>query len=455
MIILLHVYGEYAVACSILQDRETALYKEAHHIAKEYSFNISALSNPDSPDVSRLRSRFRSLHTMTGTRFWLSSQSGTILIDSDNSQNNRERININNYDRELLEKTTFRGHLPNNLLPEEIFAVIYPLSDDLHTNAYLILLSPMDEIYDETNHFIDTITYCFLIFFGLLLLVFLHLYYHTQHPLQKMTKLVQQYSNEQFDVPNPLYFPREYNQLASAIDYLAQKIKNSRETQRKFVGNVSHDFRSPLTSIKGYTEAMLDGTIPQDQQEKYLNIILYETNRLSKLTGNLLELNQLESNGMLLDPSSFDINQVIKNTTSAFEQRCTERKISIQLVFTRKTLMVTADRDKIEQVIQNLVDNAIKFSPSGSSIQIQTITRGGKAFISVKDYGIGIPKESLHKIWDRFYKTDASRGRDKTGTGLGLSITKEIIEAHHEHINVVSTEGAGTEFTFSLKADMT
>ena len=139
-------------------------------------------------------------------------------------------------------------------------------------------------------------------------------------------------------------------------------------------------------------------------------------------------------------------------TTASFEQRCTEKRISINLTFSRKDLLVDADINKIEQVLQNLVDNAVKFSHHDSTIDISTIERSGKTFVSIKDHGIGIPKDSIQKVWTRFYKTDVSRGRDKTGTGLGLSITKEIIEAHNEHINVISTEGVGTEFIFSLKS---
>lgn len=222
--------------------------------------------------------------------------------------------------------------------------------------------------------------------------------------------------------------------------------------QKKFIANVSHDFRSPLTSIRGYTEAILDGTIPPEMQEKYLNIILFETERLTKLTGNLLELNQFESNGIILDPSTFDINQAIKMTTAAFEQRCKEKHISIELIFSKKSILVDADINKIEQVIQNLVDNAIKFSHHDSTIEIYTVERSGKVFVSVKDHGIGIPKENISKVWNRFYKSDLSRGKDQTGTGLGLSITREILKAHGENINVISTEGVGTEFIFTLCA---
>ncbi len=229
-------------------------------------------------------------------------------------------------------------------------------------------------------------------------------------------------------------------------------MKNMNDYQKKFIANVSHDFRSPLTSIKGYAEALIDGTIPPEMQGKYLNIILFETQRLTKLTSSLLELNQFEYKGFMLDITTFDINQAIKMTTATFEQRCTEKRISIDLIFSHKALLVDADINKIEQVIQNLVDNAIKFSHHDSSIEIHTLERTGKIFVSVKDHGIGIPKDSLGKVWNRFYKTDLSRGRDKVGTGLGLSITKEILQAHNENINVISTEGAGTEFIFSLPA---
>lgn len=450
MILLSRVYGSFAATNAALHSEETALYQEAEYIAHEYQFNMDSLSDPNSAMAAQMRSRFKSRHAMTGTRFWITDRSGTILIDSESSDN-LEGININSYNSDFLNQTTFRGHISRDLLPDEIFSVIYPLSDELRTNAYLIMISPMTKMYAKGKIFVNVFTMIFIIFLVILSVTFLYLYNLTERPLRLMTERVKQYSNENFEQPEKLYFSREYRELAFAIDYLTRKIRNAGETQRKFVGNVSHDFRSPLTSIKGYTEAMLDGTIPPELQEKYLNIILYETNRLTKLTGSLLELSQLESNGIPLQLTAFDIHQVIKNTTSAFEQRCTQKKIQIKLVFTKKTLPVIADISKIEQVIQNLVDNAIKFSRPNSVIEIYTIERSGKASISVKDHGIGIPKDNLHKIWNQFYKTDQSRGRDETGTGLGLSITKEIIEAHHEHINVVSTEGIGTEFTFSLK----
>ena len=220
--------------------------------------------------------------------------------------------------------------------------------------------------------------------------------------------------------------------------------------QKKIVANVSHDFRSPLTSIKGYVEAMADGTIPPEMYGKYLNIILFETERLTDLTSDLLTLNEFDTKELLLSKAEFDIQEVIKNTAASFEAVCTPKHISIELLLMPGIIRVYADRRKIQQVLYNLIDNAIKFSENDSSVTVEVTLKNEKAFISVKDHGIGIPRKDLNKIWERFYKSDLSRGKDKKGTGLGLSIVKEVIQAHNENINVISTEGVGTEFIFSL-----
>ena len=153
-------------------------------------------------------------------------------------------------------------------------------------------------------------------------------------------------------------------------------------------------------------------------------MVLNETDRLTKLTNSLLTLNNLTTKGMILDKSTFDLNQVIKNTAMSFEGTCRKRLISIELVLTGDEMFVHADMVKIQQVLYNLVDNAIKFSHKNSSIKIETVEKSSKLMVSVKDNGIGIPKDSLRLIWDRFYKTDLSRGKDKKGTGLGLSIRR-------------------------------
>ena len=188
-------------------------------------------------------------------------------------------------------------------------------------------------------------------------------------------------------------------------------------------------------------------------QEKYLTRVISETDRLNKLTQGLLTLNSLDSKGYL-SRSNFDINRVIKDTAASFEGTCDSKNIVLDLTFAENITMVYADLCKIQQVLYNLIDNAIKFSHPDSTIFIQTTLRFEKVYVSVKDTGIGIPKDSIKKIWERFYKTDLSRGKDKKGTGLGLSIVKEIIQNHGETIDVISTSGVGSEFIFSLPRAM-
>ncbi len=237
--------------------------------------------------------------------------------------------------------------------------------------------------------------------------------------------------------------------LSDTLNYMSDELDKMEEYQRNFIANVSHDFRSPLTSIKGYLEAILDGTIPPELYEKYISRVISETERLHKLTESMLTLNSLDARGYLTR-TNFDINRVIKDTAASFEGTCGKKNISFDLTFSDNIQMVYADMEKIQQLMYNLIDNAIKFSHNDSVIYIQAAGQYEKVFVSVKDTGIGIPKDSLKKIWERFYKTDLSRGKDKKGTGLGLSIVKEILQSHGENIDVISTEGVGTEFIFSL-----
>jgi signal transduction histidine kinase len=268
--------------------------------------------------------------------------------------------------------------------------------------------------------------------------------------MKQLMKAAIEYSLGNYKYNLSIKGPREYQDLGAALSYMASEINKLDDYQKRFIANISHDFRSPLTSIKGYAEAILDGTIPYEMQDKYLNIIRFETERLNKLTSSLLELNSFENSGAFLDIVTFDINYIIKKTAESFDGICMDKKITLNLLFSEKETLVDADMGKIQQVLYNLIDNAIKFSQANSEIKVTSEEKGDKVFISVKDNGIGIPREAIKKIWDRFYKTDSSRGKDKIGTGLGLSIAKEIIQAHNENINVISTEGVGTEFTFTL-----
>ena len=447
IIIIMNTYGYKLMYNAILTQTETSMYNEANNIAESY-LTDSYITESSFPTLRKL---FASVEHLSNTRIWLTNPKGKILIDS-HVKNDVEGEDVNEYDKYFLSNQTVDGTTIHGLLNERSITVIYPVTAYMDTTAYIVMISPLNTIEQQTMKYIDTVIISLFIVSCIILMIFFFLYIQTVYPLKAMTKAAKNYASGNFDYPMLKMMGHDQAELAAAIRYLADKMRDTTDYQKKFIANVSHDFRSPLTSIKGYTTAMADGTIPPEMHKKYLDIILFETERLTKLTSNLLSLSEFENNGIPIKISSFDINNEIKRCSAAFEQRCTEKHISLELTFDAKELYVDADVDKIEQVIQNLLDNAIKFSHHDSIIEIHTTEKNHKIFVSVKDHGIGIPKDSINKVWERFYKSDLSRGKDKKGTGLGLSITKEIIESHGENINVISTEGVGTEFIFTLPA---
>lgn len=302
------------------------------------------------------------------------------------------------------------------------------------------------------RYYFNVLDCTFFLMAAVLAVAFLIIYTVNIIPMRRLCDAAKKFSVNRTNPPIIIHTRDEYRELADALNIIGSDLNKFDEYQRSFISNISHDFRSPLTSIRGYAQAMLDGTIPYESQEKYLNIILSETERLTNLTSNLLELNSFNGENILLDITNFNIHETIIQTVNTLEGTAAKKGITFILDFnTKKELIASADEGKIHQVLYNLIDNAVKFSHHDSEVKIQTRKRGDKIFVSVKDSGIGIPKNSLNKVFDRFYKTDLSRGKDKKGTGLGLSISKEIIHSHNQTINVVSTEGVGTEFVFTLK----
>jgi signal transduction histidine kinase len=337
------------------------------------------------------------------------------------------------------------------MFDNEMISAFASITSQYKVKGYVVIHAPMADVQQSCDSLLNISYITLVILFLLSLIILLFFTAMVYMPLRKITHATEQYAVGNFRYDLQVDSEDEMGYLAASLSYMASEVAKSEDNQKQLVANISHDFRSPLTSMRGYLEAMLDGTIPTEQHEKYLKIVLNETDRLTKLTNSLLTLNNLNTKGMLLDKSRFDINKVIKNTAASFEGTCHQKMISIELVLTGEKMYVYADMVKIQQVLYNLLDNAIKFSNRNSSIKIETVEKSSKLFVSVKDSGIGIPKDSLKLIWNRFYKTDLSRGKDKKGTGLGLSIVKEIIQAHNENINVISTEGVGTEFIFTLE----
>lgn len=439
-------FGSNMTREHLRREKADTLYKEATLIANSYA---SDLYNNEA-SLETVKDQLDSLSVYLNSTVWIINPSGLMILDTASPVDVEHPRIIEGFNAAQNEGTYYTIGTFYNSFDQEMLSVFAPITANFKVQGYVVIHTSTAAL-NVSAESILSITYIILMILFLLSLIILIFFTEFVYlPLRKITEATEQYAAGNMHYEFQVDSEDEIGYLAASLSYMASEIARSEDNQKKFIANVSHDFRSPLTSIRGYLEAMLDGTIPAELYSKYLKIVLNETDRLTKLTSSLLTLNNLNTKGMVLEKSVFDLNAVIRNTAASFEGTCRQKRIAIELVLTGDELQVNADILKIQQVLYNLLDNAIKFSHSDSVIKIETTERRNKVFVSVKDRGIGIPKDSLKLIWDRFYKTDLSRGKDKKGTGLGLAITKEIIRAHDENINVISTEGVGTEFIFSL-----
>lgn len=429
--------------------KAAAFYQEGICLSEQYVVNYFE-EQENRSTLSNIRSHLTSLDIYLNASIWLITRDGELILDSASSGPATERISIPEFNSVLPGGKYYMTGDFFGMFSEETLSVLIPVSHNYHVRGYIAIHTPMSVIVREKEGYLFSFYVTMILLLGLMFLFGAFHWLMICFPIQRIRKGAGEYALGNYDVPIGMSREDELGFLADTMDFMAESLKDYDEDQRKLISNISHDFRSPLTSIKGYIEAILDGTIPFEIQEKYLNIVLRETERLTKLTSGLLTLNSMDPKQHRLCRTRFDINTVIKNTAATFEGTCTSKRISVELLFSDWESYVYADMGKIQQVLYNLIDNAIKFSQPDSVISVETTLKYDKLFVSVRDTGAGIPKDSLKKIWERFYKTDASRGKDKKGTGLGLAIVKEIIQLHDENINVISTEGVGSEFIFSL-----
>lgn len=403
--------------------------------------------------IGELQERFDEFEDALNTSIWYFSENGDRVAASNTNERfvprNLKDLNSEiDLDKGFTQKGDFYG-----IFESEMISIGIPIYMRDEIQGYLVLHTSVTEL-DDIQH--DMLSIMYMPFMIMLLAVVLVLVFFSRtiiRPIAKLNRTAREYAKGNFEAKTGVHRDDEIGELSESLEYMAGELSKLDEYRKNFIANISHDFRSPLTSIKGYLEAMLDGTIPAENYDRYLGIVLNEAGRLTKLTAGLLELNDVDNYGLVLKRQMFDVVDVVRETRNTVEGRCLEKNIDFRLSCVAGDTVVYADRMRIGQVINNLVDNAIKFSPQNSRITVTVTRKNDKVFVSVKDEGPGIPKDKQNKVWVRFYKTDSSRGKDKKGTGLGLAITKEIIKAHGENIDLISTEGAGSEFVFSLPTE--
>ena len=441
--ITIATFSSHTTYVYLLEKTADSMYDEANLLASAYSdiYQGKDLS------LEIAKPQLEAVSAYLNTQAWVLDNRGTIIAET--SPATHVGMVIDGFDPTITGNKSYMIGQFFGMFSNETLSVLAPITGNFNTYGYMVLHMPMTQVQQGQNEILNIVYLTALVIFLLSLVILLVFTLTVYFPLKRITAGAMEYAAGNLDYTIQVHTNDEMGYLANTLNYMSDELNKMEDYQKSFIANVSHDFRSPLTSIKGYLEAILDGTIPPELYDKYLNIVIAETERLNKLTQSMLAISSMDSKGFL-SRSNFDINRVIKDTAATFEGTCNAKNIVLDLTLTNDTQMVYADLGKIQQVLYNLIDNAIKFSHPNSVIYIQTYLKYERVFISVKDTGIGIPKESIKKIWSRFYKTDLSRGKDKKGTGLGLAIVKDIIQAHGENIDVVSTEGVGTEFIFTL-----
>ena len=423
----------------LVQSKADALYDEANSIASSCSTMYQG-KRLDSEEVS---TQIRALSHYLRAEIWVVNRQGTVVMDS--LGGSRVQSSINGFDPASIGNRSYTIGDYYGMFSGNVLSVSAPITGNYNTYGYVLIHLPISEINQSQNGILSILYITSAVLFGLSLIILLVFTQTVYLPLRKITVGANEYAAGNLDYRINVKTHDEMGYLSDTLNYMSDELNKMEEYQKNFIANVSHDFRSPLTSIKGYLEAILDGTIPAEMYEKYLSRVISETERLHKLTESMLTLNSLDAKGYL-SRTNFDINRVIKDTAASFEGTCESKNVSFDLTFSDDIQMVFADLGKIQQVMYNLIDNAIKFSHHDSTIYIQASGRYEKIFVSVKDTGIGIPKDSLKKIWERFYKTDLSRGKDKKGTGLGLSIVRDTVRQHGGAVTVRRRESEGTCF---------
>lgn len=429
-----------------ISQKQTQLVREAEKIATGLAlWYITGFLEKD-----RLRFEIKFLRDYLNASILMINRNANIVLNSD------EQVLISDSTLQKIRDKLFSGNITvektliGTVVKKEYLIVGYPVVINNQVVSGLLLITSTDDVR-RTLRMYNRIIWLVTLFEVVLVLIITYaLTQRIINPIKKLASVSRKIAEGDFSekIPMPLDSNDEIGELIASFNYMTEKLENLEMMRKSFISNVSHELRSPLTSIRGFIEGILDRTIPEEKRDFYLNLVKEEVIKLNNLINQLLELSRLEWGKITLNLSTFKIYSVIAEELIKFEQRIEEKKIEVFLEVD-ENLMVKADRDLISRVVHNLLDNAIKYNKVGGKIYIYSEVEDGKAYITIQDTGIGIPEKLQKLIWDRFYKVDESRSLEK-GVGLGLSIVKEIIKLHKQNIWVESQEGEGTKFIFTL-----
>lgn len=452
ILIFLFVAVTNAFQSYFVEYTQNIMIKQAQNIAEEY-YKVCIYNTSKEEALEKILFRIQVMDSYLQSTTWLIDTNNKIAVVSETS-------NIPLADKIIPDEAVIKKVFDGNIVRIEngfkeyfktpVLTIGYPIEALGGIRYALFIHTPMPLILQTTDE-VRNIVLKVVGIIGSIALIWIYMISKQMtKPLKQMNTVAKQIASGQLDKRIEVSGQDEIAELGLSFNNMANELNKIETTRQKFLANVSHDLRSPLTSIQGFVTAMLDGTIPQDNQEKYLKVVLSESQRMITMTNTILELSKMEEGATPIRKVSFNINTMIRGILAIFEPIAKQKNITVTTYLEDQEPYVIADIDMIARVIQNLLDNAFKFVDDYGTIKIETALKNNKMLISIGNSGKPIKEEEQKDIWNRFYKGDASRGKHKKGLGLGLVIVKEIIKLHEETLGVSSNEGELVTFFFSL-----
>ena len=449
------VLGAVFLACAVgffERDRYEVLQRNATLAAEITAINYKA-NGYQHLNEDTVKMAYNIFSRTISAEFFLVQLDGTFVYYETGTGRDLSEVKLM---QEYVDSAIKGGYRATGILPgvydSPRYIVGIPVMADGVPFAVLFASSPADDLRDflvELFHmfFISTVV--------VLVVAFVLIFFLTSSmvkPLKQMLDATQSFSRGDFSKRVPVASYDEVGQLSMAFNNMASTLATTEATRRSFVANVSHELKTPMTTIGGFVDGILDGTVPEEKRDQYLGVVSSEVKRLSRLVRSMLDTARIEAGELEIRPVTFDISETIRQSIFSFEQSIEEKQLEIRGL-EEDHIMVCADRDLMHQVIYNLIENAVKFVNQQGYISVSYRTDEKHTYIVIRNSGEGINKEEANQLFERFYKSDRSRGLNKNGVGLGLHIVRSIINYHHGEITVRSEEGQYTEFEFYIPGE--
>lgn len=444
----------FVIAAQWWTDKVDVLSRNADDIVSMYYyFGEEEFDEPLVINTLKIMSR------ATQSEYFVTDENGDVFYCGDcesgysESCKNHKDITVDDETLQRAAKGGFSDYMTDDTFGIGRFVVAKPVVDE-NGEAACIVFAVEDAITGLVPY-VSSVSAAFVyaMLFALLL-CFIAIFFIVRgvtKPLDEMQEVTEHFARGDFEYKaNENYKKRNFRDFAKALNKMAYELKIDDEAQKSFIANVSHELKTPMTSIGGFIDGILDGTVPSEDEKKYLGIVSNEVKRLSRMVVSMLNISKIEAGEIQLAETKYDVGKQMFETLLLFERKIEEKHIEIEGFEKINGVIIEADKDLIQQVIYNLVDNAVKFTPENGRITVSAVSTQESTKVSIRNSGAGVSEEEIARIFERFYKVDKSRSFDTKGVGLGLYIVKTIVNMHEGEITASSKQGEYTEFAFEI-----